>query len=114
MNVHLQLHPLGQVKAAEFLAGRINEVEVPLLLVGDMNCPPDWPAMRKIEGAGLRDAETSGALNFQVFGKGIRCLDHIFICDSWTASSGGVLRGAHEGVSASDHFGLWTVCSLAP
>lgn len=114
MNVHLHLHPLGQIKAAAFLAERVREVDVPLLLVGDMNCPPDWPGMRKLEAAGLREAETSGALTFQLFGKGIRCLDHIFISDAWTASSGGILRGAHEGVSASDHFGLWAACVLVP
>jgi endonuclease/exonuclease/phosphatase family metal-dependent hydrolase len=109
-NVHLQLHPLGQVSAAELLAERIAESDVPVLLVGDMNCPPDWPALRRIESIGLRDAETSGALTYQTFGKGIRCLDHIFVCDSWLVPEGGIIREQYNGVSPSDHFGLWSTC----
>lgn len=109
-NVHLHLHPIGQTPAAQFLAGRIREANFPVLVAGDMNCPPGWPAMRRFKGAGLREAETSGALTYQLFGKGVRCVDHIFTSDDWMVNDGGILRERFGGVSPSDHFGLWANC----
>lgn len=109
-NAHLPLHPLAQKPATELITSRFKESKVPVIMAGDMNCPPGWPALKPFEESGLRGAETSGALTFQILGEAVRSLDHIFIDPSWAVPKGGIIRGEHDGVSPSDHFGVWAVC----
>ena len=66
--------------------------------------------MRKLENAGLRVADAGGALTYQLFGKGVRCVDHVFTDTNWRVTDGGILRERFDGVMPSDHYGLWAKC----
>lgn len=111
-NTHLQLYPYAQYRAAELLAERIQQADVPVILAGDLNAPPDWPPLRILEDAGLSDAETSGALTWHVSGKAIRCLDHILHSPGWHVTNGGLLKDNPDNIYPSDHFGLWVELNL--
>jgi endonuclease/exonuclease/phosphatase family metal-dependent hydrolase len=112
-NVHLQLHPYAQVRAAGLVARRAAECGLPAIVAGDFNAPPDWPALREFERRGFSEVERSGALTYHVAGKAIRCLDHILSGDEWSVTGGAILREKFGGVFPSDHFGLWAKLELA-
>lgn len=113
-NTHLHLLPYAQIRGAELLAEKIQNTPFPLVLTGDLNAPPDWPPLRVLEDAGLRSAETSGALTYHINGKAIRCLDHILHDNEWAVLEGGLLRNKANDIYPSDHFGLWATLSLTP
>ncbi len=113
-NVHLQLHPIGQIRGAKLLAGRIGQARVPVILAGDLNSPPSWSPARILRENGLRAAERSGALTYHVGGKAVSCLDHIFIGASWSVLDGKILKPAAPGVQPSDHFGLSARLAFVP
>jgi endonuclease/exonuclease/phosphatase family metal-dependent hydrolase len=106
-NTHLHLSPYAQYHGAKLLAERIQNVDIPVILAGDLNAPPGWPPLRVLEDAGLTRAESSGALTYHVNGKGIRCLDHILYDHNWEICEGNLLKNRGEKVYPSDHFGLW-------
>ncbi len=113
-NLHLQLHPFAQPKAARVMVEKLRALEVPAVITGDFNAPHGWPALRVLERRGFTNAETSGAMTYHVRGKGIRCLDHILTDLHWRVCGGGVLKDKGGEVYPSDHFGLWVDLALRP
>lgn len=111
-NLHLQLHPFAQPKAAEVMRENLKGLEIPAIVMGDFNAPHGWPALKILEEAGFSNAETSCALTYHVRGKGIRCLDHILTNSRWHVAEGGILKDRGGEVYPSDHFGLWAVLAL--
>lgn len=111
-NLHLQLSPFAQPKAARVMKSQLQGLEIPAIITGDFNAPHGWPALQVLEGAGFTNAETSGALTYHVRGKGVRCLDHILTDSRWHVAEGGVLKGQSGTVFPSDHFGLWAGLAL--
>ncbi len=112
-NTHLQIHPYAQYRAAQLLAERLEALDVPVILAGDFNAPPDWPPLRVLQDAGLTRAESSGAMTYHVNGKGIRCLDQILFSSGWQVCEGSLLKDKAAGVYPSDHFGLWVKLQLS-
>tara|TARA_R110002096_G_scaffold24760_39_gene78133 strand:+ start:5141 stop:6040 length:900 start_codon:yes stop_codon:yes gene_type:complete len=105
-NVHLHLHPVGQIRAAKLLAERIEVVQVPVIVAGDFNSPATWRPVRILRRTGLREADISGALTYIMRDKSVRRLDHILIDNSWDVLDGEIVKLATPGVAPSDHLGL--------
>lgn len=113
-NLHLQLSPYAQPKAARVLENRLRGLTMPSIVTGDFNAPHRWPALKVLERGGFTNAEVSGALTYHIGGKGIRCLDHILTDSHWHVVRGGVLNNKGGTEYPSDHFGLWANLALRP
>ncbi len=111
-NTHIEVTPYAQYRGAEVVLDHISNVDIPVILAGDMNCPGGWPGMRVFTKSGLREVEASGALTYHVAGKGIRCLDHILVGSQWGVVEGGLIKKKGGEVYPSDHFGLWVRMEL--
>ncbi|MCD4780351.1 MAG: endonuclease/exonuclease/phosphatase family protein [Candidatus Omnitrophica bacterium] len=111
-NTHLQLSPYAQFSAARMLAQRLRVSKIPAVLLGDLNMPAQWPAFRSLKDAGLQSVDTKGALTYHIYGKGIRCLDHILYSKNWYVLNGGLIKQKVDDRYPSDHWGLWAELTL--
>jgi endonuclease/exonuclease/phosphatase family metal-dependent hydrolase len=105
-NLHLQLHPFAQSKAADLLAGQLGRHGLPQLVAGDFNCPARWPGVRRLLAAGLTRVPDGNRATFHLRGLPLRTLDHILTSSDWHVEETGLLNQRGDRVFPSDHFGL--------
>ncbi len=112
-NLHLQLHPFAQVRAADLLAERFGQVDLPQLVAGDFNCPAHWPGVKRLLASGLNRIPHGNQATFHLRGFPMRTLDHILTSSEWAVEETGLLNQRGGSVFPSDHYGLRTRLHLA-
>ena len=112
-NLHLQLHPYAQARAADLLAERFRQVGLPQLVAGDFNCPAHWPGVNRLLASGLKRIPHGNQATFHLRGFPIRTLDHILTSSGWAVEETGILNQRGGSVFPSDHFGLTARFRLA-
>lgn len=112
-NLHLQLHPYAQSKAADLLAERFGQVALPQLVAGDFNCPAHWPGVKKLLSGGLTRIQFANRATFHLRGLPLRTLDHVFTSPEWAVEESGLLDQRGGAAFPSDHFGLSARLRLA-
>ncbi|MGJ8725928.1 MAG: endonuclease/exonuclease/phosphatase family protein [Roseibacillus sp.] len=112
-NLHLQLHPYAQIKAADLLAKTFQTITHPQIVTGDFNCPAHWPAIQRLQDIGLRPTHTDKEATFHFRGLPLRTLDHILISNHWSAEQTKVHNEKGQTDYPSDHFGLSAKLSLS-
>lgn len=112
-NLHLQLHPYAQMRAADLLAERLTQVGLPQLVAGDFNCPAHWPGVKRVLASGLTRIPDGNLSTFHLRGLPMRTLDHILISSEWAVEETGLLNQRGGSVFPSDHFGLSARVHLA-
>ncbi len=113
LNLHLQLHPYAQSRAAELLAERFGQVDLPQLVAGDFNCPAHWPGVKKVLACGLKRIPHGNRATFHLRGFPLRTLDHILTSSEWFVKEVGILNQRGDSVYPSDHYGLTARLHLA-
>ncbi len=105
-NLHLQLHPFAQMRAAHLLAERFRQVDLPQLVAGDFNCPAHWPGVKRLLTSGLNRISHGNQATFHLRGFPMRTLDHVLTSPGWTVEETGILNQRGGSVFPSDHYGL--------
>ncbi len=112
-NLHLQLHPFAQSRAADLLAGKLGQHGLPQLVAGDFNCPAHWPGVKRLLAGGLTRVPAGDRATFHLRGLPLRALDHILTSADWDIQETGLLNQRGGCVFPSDHFGLSAKMRLA-
>lgn len=114
--------PTARRESARLLADRFADAELPTLLAGDFNAPPDEEPYRTMTEAGLRDARAVAAdphgpettfNDFEAAKPGKR-IDHVFVSEGVDVERFGVRTDLDSrGLYPSDHFALFVECELS-
>ncbi len=113
LNLHLQLHPYAQMRAADLLAERFGQVHLPQLVAGDFNCPAHWPGVKRVLASGLARVPDCNRATFHLRGLPLRKLDHILSSSEWAVEETRLLNQRGGRFFPSDHFGLSARLQLA-
>jgi endonuclease/exonuclease/phosphatase family metal-dependent hydrolase len=112
-NLHLQLHPYAQMRAADLLADRFGKSNLPQLVAGDFNCPAHWPGVKRVLTSGLARVPDGNRATFHLRGLPLRKLDHILASSEWGVEETRLLNQRGGRFFPSDHFGLSARLQLA-
>jgi len=112
-NLHLQLHPFAQMRAADLLADRLGKVDMPQIVAGDFNCPAHWPGVKRVIASGLVRVPGCNQATFHLRGLPLRKLDHILTSSDWAVEEARLLKQRGGRFFPSDHFGLSARLQLA-
>ncbi len=112
-NLHLQLHPYAQMRAADLLADRFGKVDLPQLVAGDFNCPAHWPGVKRVLASGLVRVPDGNQATFHLRGLPLRKLDHILSSSEWAVEDARLLNQRGGRFFPSDHYGLSARLQLA-
>jgi endonuclease/exonuclease/phosphatase family metal-dependent hydrolase len=99
----------ARLESAKLIVAKVNELadgkQVPVVIMGDMNCIPESEPFNVFKGAGFRSVVDSGEGTFHKFSGKTVCpqLDYIFLSDTWTTKNAEILRPRKDGKPASDH-----------
>ena len=105
VNTHLDHEgPIARRRALELIARRVPE-DLPTVLLGDFNCPPDDPALEPLRGR-FRDMSAGLGVTFHAFEGYYNWktdkIDYIFATREFRKAASGLWK--NEGVCLSDHY----------
>ena len=108
VNTHLDHEgPIARKRALELIAAAVPD-DLPTVLMGDFNCPPDDPALEPLRG---RFRDLSGGLGhtFHAFEGYYNWktdkIDYIFATGEFRKADCGLWK--NEGICLSDHYPVW-------
>ena len=105
VNTHLDHEgPIARRRALELIARQVPE-DLPTVLLGDFNCPPDDPALEPLRGR-FRDQTLGLGVTFHAFEGYYNWktdkIDYIFATREFRKAASGLWK--NEGVCLSDHY----------
>jgi len=122
--VHFNTHfdnagATARINSARLTADRINEMNLPTVLTGDLNCAPGSTPAQYLEAGGLRDlrgeapgADTGGT--FHAYAGRNSILDYVYANHYLReAKEFKVIRDEYDGMYPSDHFAICATLTLA-